>query len=66
MQRKYWLGLFLAAAALLFFSNASLLVTDNVESNYGLSFSSASRLAASSISAYPLRAAKAANCFALF
>lgn len=36
MQRKYWLGLFLAAAALLFFSNASLLVTDNVESNYAL------------------------------
>ena len=36
MQRKYWLGLFLAAAVLLFFGNSSLLVTDSVESNYAL------------------------------
>ena len=36
MQRRYWLGLFLVAALLLFLGNASLLVTDSVESNYAL------------------------------
>lgn len=36
MSRKYWLMLFLAAAALLFAGNGSLLVTDSVESNYAL------------------------------
>ena len=36
MPRKYWLVLFLAAAALLFAGNGSLLVTDSVESNYAL------------------------------
>ena len=36
MARKYWLVLFLAAAALLFAGNGSLLVTDSVESNYAL------------------------------
>lgn len=36
MSKKFWLGLFLAAMALLFFCNGSLLVTDSVESNYAL------------------------------
>lgn len=36
MQKKYWLALFAAAACLLFFGNADLLVTDSVESNYAL------------------------------
>lgn len=36
MPRKYWLMLFMAAAALLFAGNGSLLVTDSVESNYAL------------------------------
>ncbi len=36
MPRRYWLVLFIAAAALLFAGNGSLLVTDSVESNYAL------------------------------
>lgn len=36
MSKKFWLGLFLSATALLFFCNGSLLVTDSVESNYAL------------------------------
>lgn len=36
MKSKYWLGLWLTAALLLFFSNGSLLVTDSVEANYAL------------------------------
>lgn len=36
MKSKYWLGFWLAAALLLFFSNGSLLVTDSVEANYAL------------------------------
>lgn len=36
MARKYWLALFIVTAVLLFAGNASLLVTDSVESNYAL------------------------------
>ena len=36
MSKKYWLGLGIVAALLLFFCNGSLLVTDSVESNYAL------------------------------
>lgn len=36
MQKKYWLLFWLGAAALLFFSNGSLQITDSVESNYAL------------------------------
>ena len=36
MSKKYWVGLWLLAAVLLFTYNGSLLITDSVESNYAL------------------------------
>ncbi|MDO4178341.1 MAG: glycosyltransferase family 39 protein [Phascolarctobacterium sp.] len=36
MNKKYWLFLLIAAITLLFVGNGSLLITDNVESNYAL------------------------------
>ena len=36
INKKYWLCFWLAAAALLFFGNGQLLITDSVESNYAL------------------------------
>lgn len=36
MERKYWIVFVIAAMVLLFFGNADLMVTDNVESNYAL------------------------------
>ena len=36
MSKKYWFGLWLVAAVLLFTYNGSLLITDSVESNYAL------------------------------